>query len=128
MYHNFRSQKAVSLLSKFGVGISYDHVTGICNTIAKAISQNIRKHGVYVPSAQQEDPHFTGQHRQEYGHPKWKKGTFHGTALGVLAQCNIFKGSGTEPDSHGLTGRMFKLISKEILPDMSKRASCQQSR
>ena len=56
MCHNFRSQKAASLLSKYGVGISYDRVTGICNSIAKAISQNIRKHGVYVP------PRFTGQH------------------------------------------------------------------
>lgn len=49
MYHNFRSQKAVSLLSQCGAGISYDRVTKICNTIANAISKNIRQYGVYVP-------------------------------------------------------------------------------
>ena len=43
MYHNFRSQSAVSILSRCGAGVSYDRVTGICNSIACAISQNIKE-------------------------------------------------------------------------------------
>jgi len=85
MYHNFRSQKAVSLLSKFGVGISYDRVTGICNSIAKAISQNIRKHGVYVPPGLLRNKRIRDtldniDKNVDTPNGKW---TFHGTALGV---------------------------------------------
>jgi len=42
----------------------------------------------------------------------------------VLAQCNLFKAFQTysKPDSHALTHRMFKLVSKEILPDNVKES------
>jgi len=40
----------------------------------------------------------------------------------VLAQCNIFKGSSTEPDPQAMTGHMFKLLSKEILPNNVKES------
>ena len=49
VYHNFRSQKAVSLLSSMGNGVSYDRVITICNKITTAIWENITEYGVYVP-------------------------------------------------------------------------------
>ena len=49
MHHNFRSQKAVSLLKRCGTVVSYDSVTKICNNIANAFSDNIKQFGVYVP-------------------------------------------------------------------------------
>ena len=49
VYHNFRSQKAVSLLSSMGNGVSYDRVITICNKITTAICENITEYGVYVP-------------------------------------------------------------------------------
>ena len=36
----------------------------------------------------------------------------------VLVQCNIFKGSLTEPDLQVKIGHMFKILSKEIPPTM----------
>ena len=77
--------KAVSLLSKFGVGISYDRVTGICNSIANAISQNIRKHDVYVPPGLLRNKRIRASldnFDKNVDTPN-RKGTFHGTAHGV---------------------------------------------
>ena len=62
----------------------------------------------FIHLNQQQQHHCLSQakvRRQEQAIAQLKK---------VLAQCNIFKGS------HALTGRMFKLVSKEILPDNVK--------
>ncbi|KAK2141819.1 hypothetical protein LSH36_1035g00004 [Paralvinella palmiformis] len=53
MYHSFRSQKAITLLNNAGVGVKYDRVQKICNSIANSVCENMREYGVYVPSAQQ---------------------------------------------------------------------------
>jgi len=85
MYHNFRSQKAVSLLSKFGVGVSYDRVTKIRNNIANAISQNIREYGVYVPPGLLRNKRIRASldNIDKKVDTPDGKGSFHGTALGV---------------------------------------------
>ena len=49
MYHNLRSQKAVTLLSNANIGISYSRVTQVCSQIAHAVQKNILTHGVFVP-------------------------------------------------------------------------------
>lgn len=49
MYHSFRSQKAITLLNNAGVGVTYDRVQKICNSIAKSVCENMRQYGVYVP-------------------------------------------------------------------------------
>lgn len=49
MYHNFRSQTAITLLNSAGVGVTYDRVQRICNSIAISVCKNMREYGVYVP-------------------------------------------------------------------------------
>ena len=49
MYHHFRSQKAITLLSKSGAGISYRRITHICSQIANAVQTNINANSVFVP-------------------------------------------------------------------------------
>jgi len=85
MYHNFRSQTAVSLLNKYGAGISFDRVTTICNNIAHAVAQNITEYGVYVPPGLMRNKAI----RASLDNVDKKvdtpdgKGSFHGTALAV---------------------------------------------
>jgi len=49
MYHNLRSQKAVTLMSNANVGISYSRVSQVCNQIAQAVQKNMMDNGVFVP-------------------------------------------------------------------------------
>ena len=49
VYHSFRSQRAIALLNHAGVGITYDRVQKICNSIAISVCDNMAKYGVYVP-------------------------------------------------------------------------------
>ena len=49
MYHSFRCQKAITLLNKAGIGVTYDRVKKICNSIATSVCENMREYGVYVP-------------------------------------------------------------------------------
>lgn len=85
MYHNFRSQKAVSLLNMCGAGISYDRVTTICDTIAHAVAKNIKEYGVYVPPGLLRNKRI----RASLDNVDKKvdtpdgKGSFHGTAMAV---------------------------------------------
>ena len=75
----------MSLLSQYGVVISYDHVTKICNNIANVISKSIRQYGVYVP------PGFLRNKRIRTSMDNIDmkvnthdgKGSFHGMALAV---------------------------------------------
>jgi hypothetical protein len=85
MYHNFRSQRAVSLLNTCGAGISYDRVSTICNTIAHAVSQNITEYGVYVPPGLLRNKRIRASLDnidKKVDTPDGKK-SFHGTALAV---------------------------------------------
>jgi hypothetical protein len=49
MYHNLRSQKAITVLSNMCTGISYSRVTHVCSQIANAVLENINANGVFVP-------------------------------------------------------------------------------
>lgn len=85
MYHNFRSQKAISLLNRCGAGVSYDRVTKICNNIASAMSQNIKEYGVYVPPGLLKNKRIRASldNIDKKVDTPDGKGSFHGTALGV---------------------------------------------
>lgn len=85
MYHNFRSQDAVSMLSRCGVGISYERVTKICNNILHAIAENIREYGLYVPPGLVKCRRIRASldNIDKNVDTPDGKGSFHGTALGV---------------------------------------------
>lgn len=85
MYHNFRSQKAISLLSSMGNGVSYDRVITICNKITTAICENITEHGVYVPPGLLKNKRIRASMDnidKKVDTPDGKR-SFHGMALGV---------------------------------------------
>ena len=85
MYHNFRSQKALSLLNRCGAGISYERVTKICNNITYAMFGNIKEYGVYVPSGLLKNKRIRASldnNDKKVDTPEGK-GSSHGTALGV---------------------------------------------
>lgn len=84
MYHNFKSQKAVSLLNQCGAGVSYERITKTCSNIANVMSENIKEYGAYVP------PGFLKSKRirvsldeiDKKDTPN-RKDSFHETAIGV---------------------------------------------
>lgn len=85
MYHNFRSQKLLSLLSRCCAGVGYDHVTSICNKIAMAVNQNIKEYGVYVPPGLMKNKSIRASMDnidKKVDTPDGK-GSFHGMALGI---------------------------------------------
>ena len=85
MYHNFRSQKAVSILCSMGNGVSYDRVITICNKITTAICENITEYGVYVPPGLLKNKRIRASMDnidKKVDTPDGKR-SFHGTALGV---------------------------------------------
>ena len=49
MYHSFRSQKAITMLNNAGVGVTYERVHRICNSIAISVFKNMKEYGVNVP-------------------------------------------------------------------------------
>ena len=91
MYHNFRSQKAVSLLNRCGAGVSYDRVTKICNNIASITSQNIKEYGVYVPPGLMKNTRIRASLDnidKKVDTPDGKR-SFHGTAIGVYQPSGV---------------------------------------
>ncbi|CAB3993632.1 Hypothetical predicted protein [Paramuricea clavata] len=131
MYHNLRSQKAINLLSKCGVGVSYSGVTHACSHIANAVQENIKINGVFLPlgivtgrairAAADNVDKQVDTHDGKVGMPK-KNDTEHHrlNQTTVVRQeqdienlsrghspCNIFTSEETS---------LFKLMTKEIIP------------
>lgn len=85
LYHNFKSQKAISLMHGCCAGLSYDRVTKICNMIACAICKRIKGYGVYIPPGllKNRTIHFSLDNIDLNVDTIDGKGSFHGLASGV---------------------------------------------